>query len=236
MTEGPVRRFYAAVAVAPTEGGFAITLDGRPVRTPAKARLAVPGRALADAIAAEWAAQRERIDPASMPLTRLASTAVDLVTPRRDAVVAEITKYAATDLVCYRADHPPELVARQHRAWQPLVEWVAQRYAAPLEVTTGILPQPQSGASLAALRQAVDAYDAMALAALNFATAACGSMVLALALAEGRLDAAEAFAAAQLDESFEIEQWGEDAEQMARRAALGDDIAAAAQFLALLRA
>jgi chaperone required for assembly of F1-ATPase len=236
MTKNPVRRFYDEVAVAATADGFAIALDGKPVRTPAKAPLAVPGRALADAMAAEWAAQGERIELQTMPLTRLASTAIDLVAPRRGEIVAGIARYAGTDLVCYRAQHPPELIARQHRAWQPLVDWVAERYGAPLAVTAGIVPQAQPAASLRALEGAVAAHDAMALAALNLATAACGSLVVALALAEGLLDAASAFAVSALDESFEIEQWGEDAEQAARRRALGEDIAAAAQFLALLRA
>ncbi len=116
------RRAYRTAGVAEADGAFAIVLDGRPVRTPAKAPLAVPSRALAEAIACEWQAQGERVDPDSMPLTRIASIAIDLVAPRRDSVIAEIAKYAGTDLVCYRAERPPELVARQHATWQPLVQ------------------------------------------------------------------------------------------------------------------
>lgn len=236
MINRSLKRAYAEAGIAAAAGGFAIELDGKPVRTPAKAPLIVPTRKLAAAIAEEWQAQGERIDPATMPLTRLASIAIDLVAPRRAAAVAAIVKYAETDLVCYRAQHPPELVRRQDAAWQPLVDWAAERHGARLEVTEAIVPRDQPAAALAALRHAVEAYDVWALAALNLATAACGSVVVALALAAGLLDAAQAFAAAQLEESFEIEQWGEDAEQTQRRALLSDDIAASARFLALLGA
>jgi chaperone required for assembly of F1-ATPase len=231
-----MKRFYRNVTVAAVEGGFAIRLDDKPLRTPAKAPLTVPGAALAEAIAAEWRAQGEEVSPAALPLTRLASTAIDLVAPRRAAVVAEIAKYAGTDLVCYRAEHPAELVARQHHAWQPLLDWAALRYDAPLAVTAGIAPVAQPEASLRAFTAAVEAHDEMTLAALHLATSACGSIVLALALVEERLDADAAFAAAQLDESFQIEQWGEDLEQTRRRAGLKDDIALAARFVELLRA
>jgi chaperone required for assembly of F1-ATPase len=236
MLERSPKRSYAASGFAPVAAGFAIELDGKPVRTPAKAPLAVPNTALASAIAAEWQAQRERVDPLTMPLTRLASIAIDLVAPRRSAAVAAIVKYAETDLVCYRAAAPPELVRRQHAAWQPLVEWMVERHGARLAVTAGVLPCDQPAAALAAIHDAVESYDDWALAALNLAAAACGSVVVALALAAGRLDSAHAFAAAQLEESFEIEQWGEDAEQTQRRALLADDIAAAGHFLALLGA
>jgi len=229
-----MKRLYRDAAATPAEGGFAVTLDGKPVRTPAKAALVVAGRALAEAIAAEWQAQGERVDPGTMPLTRLASTAIDLVAPRRAEVVAMIAKYAATDLVCYRAEGPPELVERQHRAWQPLIDWARERHDAPLEVATGIMPCAQPAASLVSLTTSVASHDPWQLAALNLATAACGSLVVALALSEGRLDAEGAFAVAELDASFQIERWGEDPEQTQRRRALKDDIEGAARFLALL--
>ena len=228
-----MKRFYRDATVAPGEDGYSVTLDGKPLRTPGKAELRVPSRALAEAIAAEWRAQVGEVRPQNLPLTRLANTALDLVTPRRAQIVAEIANYAGTDLLCYRAEHPPELVARQARIWQPLLDWAAERYA-PLSVTAGVLPCAQPVESLAAFTAAVEAFDAMRLAALHLATAACGSLVLALALAEMRLDPESAFAAAQLEESFEIERWGEDAEQTRRRAALQDDIALAARFVALL--
>jgi chaperone required for assembly of F1-ATPase len=234
MMASRLRRVYRTAGVTEADGGFSIVLDDKPVRTPAKAPLVVPGRALAEAIAAEWQAQEERVDPDSMPLTRIASISIDLVTPRRAAVIAEIVKYAATDLVCYRAEHPYELVARQHAAWQPLVEWAKERYGAELLVTAGIVPRNQPGAAIHALTDAVAALDSMTLAALHLATAACGSIVLALALREGRLDAEGAFAAAELDQTFQIERWGEDTEQTRRRAGLGAEIAAAARFFSLM--
>jgi chaperone required for assembly of F1-ATPase len=231
-----VQRFYKQATVEAVDGGFTVALDGRPVRTPAKAALVVTSQALAAAIAAEWQAQAGVIHPSALPLTRLASTALDLVVPRRAEIAAGIARYAGTDLVCYRAAHPPDLAERQQRAWQPLIDWVATRYDAPLSVTAGVVPQPQPEASLAALAACVAAQDAMTLVALDLTTAACGSLVLALALLEGRIDAEAAFALSQLDESFEIEQWGEDAEQTKSRAARRDDILLAARFLALLRA
>lgn len=230
-----MKRFYKAVTVAPIEAGYAVQLDDKPLRTPAKAPLTLPSRALAEAVAAEWRGQGEELRLDDLPLTRLASTAIDLVTPRRPEVVAEVARYAGTDLVCYRAGHPPELAARQHEAWQPLIDWATLRYDAPLEVTAGIVPIAQAPTTLRALTAAVEAYASLELAALHMATAACGSLVVALALLEGRLDVEGAFAAAQLDETFEIEQWGEDAEQMQRRAALKDDMAVAHRFVGLLR-
>jgi chaperone required for assembly of F1-ATPase len=229
-----MRRFYREAGIVTADRGYAVELDGKLLRTPAKAPLIVPSRAVAAAIAVEWNAQGEELQPRSLPLTHLAGTAIDLIAPRHRQVVAEITAYAGTDLVCYRAETPPGLVLRQQRLWQPLLDWAALRYDAPLKVTVGVVPVEQPPASLVAFGAAVAAYDAMALAGLNLATRICGSLVLALALAERRIDAAAAFDAAQLDESLEIEQWGEDEEQSRRRAALQDDIALAARFIALL--
>jgi len=228
------RLYKEAVAVA-VAGGYGIALDGKPLLTPAKRPLVLPALPLAEAIAAEWQAQGDTIDPLAMPQMRLASIAIDLVMPRREEVLAELGKYAGTDLVCYRAEHPPELVARQHSVWQPLADWATLRFDAPLAVTAGIVPVAQPPATLHAFAAALAAYDPLRLTALHAATAACGSLVIALALIEGRLDAEAAFAAAQLDESFQIEQWGEDAEQTARRANLRKDIAAIAQLVDLLR-
>lgn len=230
-----MKRFYrSAEIVAAAGASYGVALDGKPIKTPAKQALTVPNAALATAIAAEWAAQDGEIRPAQMPLTRLASTAIDRVTPQRDLVVQQIAAYAGTDLVCYRAAHPPELRARQQALWQPLIDWAALRYEAPLVVTQGVIPISQPEASLRAFAAAVARHDDFALAALHLATGACGSLVVALALTEGRVDPGEAFAASQLDESFEIEAWGEDQEQAQRRRALADDIAAAARFLSLL--
>ena len=229
-----MKRFYQDAGVTETPDGFGIALDGKPVSTPAKRPLTLPTLALAEAIAAEWRAQGETVDPNRLPLTRVASIALDLVAPRREAVVAELAKYAGTDLVCYRAEHPSELAERQYAAWQPLVDWVSLRFDAPLTVTAGILPVAQPTASLKALETAIASYDTHRLAALHLATAACGSLVVALALIEGRIDAEAAVASAELDESYEIERWGEDVEQARRRAGLKEDIALAARFVSLL--
>jgi chaperone required for assembly of F1-ATPase len=196
----------------------------------------VPSAASAAAIAAEWDAQQDDIRPATMPLTRLAATAIDRTRTQRDLVIAETANYAGTDLVCYRAERPPELIARQQTEWQPLLDWAMLRYDASLSVTSGILPQPQSPAALKAFAAAVAAQNDFRLTALHAMTAACGSLVIALALLDGRLDAAAAFAVSQLDETFQIEAWGEDAEAAARRQGLAEDIAAAARFVELLDA
>jgi chaperone required for assembly of F1-ATPase len=230
-----MRRVYKLVETRPVETGWGVFLDGRPLRTPAKRELAVPHERLAAAIAEEWDAQDIDIRPDRMPLTRLAATALDHTATARDRIVAEIANYASTDLVCYRAEGRPKLVARQHATWQPLIDWAAGRYDAGLAVTAGILPQPQSPASLKAFVAAVAALDDFRLTALQVATGACGSLVIALALLEGRLDAEAAFAASQLDETFQIEAWGEDAEATQRRALLAEDIRATARFLELLR-
>jgi chaperone required for assembly of F1-ATPase len=187
-------------------------------------------------MAAEWEAQQGEIRRETMPLTRLAGATIDRSAAQRDAVVRRVAHYAGTDLVCYRATHPPTLAARQQAVWQPLIDWAAERYNAPLTITTGVIPASQSAESLAAFTGAVAEHDNFSLTALHAATAACGSLVLALALLEGRLDADQAFAASQLDESFQIEAWGEDAEQAERRAALAAEIVAAAWFISLLRA
>jgi chaperone required for assembly of F1-ATPase len=230
-----MKRFYQKAEIMPAAGGYGVELDGRPIKTPAKQSLTVPSAVLATAIAEEWEAQQGDIRPAGMPLTRLASTAIDRVMPQREAIVQQIADYAGTDLVCYRAVRPPELVTRQQAVWQPLVDWAVLRYDAPLAVTAGVIPKSQPAASLRAFAAAVAAQDDFTLAALHLATGACGSLIIALALLEARLDSAEAFAASQLDESFQIEAWGEDEEQTRRRRGLAGDIAAAAQFVSLLR-
>jgi chaperone required for assembly of F1-ATPase len=228
-----MKRFYREAGIVPAEDGYRVALDGRPVKTPAKQAMIVPNAALASAVAAEWEAQQGEIRPSQMPMTRLASTAIDRVAPQRELIVEQIAAYAGTDLVCYRAAHPPALLARQQAVWQPLIDWAVLRYDAPLEVTAGVIPISQPAASLGAFAGAVAEQNDFALAALHLATGACGSLVIVLALIEGRIDAAEAFAASQLDESFQIQAWGEDEEQARRRRALAEDIAAAARFLSL---
>lgn len=230
-----MKRVYKGVTTRGVDGGgWGVALDGRPLRTPGKNALVLPSEALAAAIAAEWDAQEGEIRPATMPLFRLAAAAIDRTATQRDLIVAETANYAGTDLVCYRADQPPALAARQHAVWQPLIDWASRRYDAALVVTAGIIPAPQSLATLGAFAAVVVAQDDFRLTALHSLTAACGSLVIALALSEGRIDSEAAFAASQLDETFQIEAWGEDADAAARRHALAADIAAAARFLELL--
>lgn len=230
-----MKRFYNRAAAVELAGGYGIALDGRPIKTPGKRDLIVPSRVLAAAIAEEWNAQEQEVRPPTMPLTRLAATSLDRVATQRRAIVQQTADYAGTDLVCYRAAHPPALAARQQAVWQPLIDWAVLRYDAPLTVSIGVIPKSQSEASLRAFAAAVDALDDFALTALHAATTACGSLVIALALIEGRLDAREAFTASQLDETFQIEAWGDDPEQAERRRALAADIEAAARFISLLR-
>jgi chaperone required for assembly of F1-ATPase len=229
-----MRRVYKAVGTRPVDRAWGVFLDERILRTPARRELCVPSAALAEAIAAEWDAQQTAIDPHAMPLTRLAATALDQTAIERDKVIADVANYAGTDLVCYRAEGPPALVARQGAVWQELIDWAARRYDARLAITAGVVPAPQSPSSLKALAGAVAALDDFRLTALQALTASCGSLVIALALFEGRLDGAGAFAASQLDETFQIETWGEDAEAAERRSLLAKDIDAAARFLTLL--
>jgi chaperone required for assembly of F1-ATPase len=230
-----MKRVYRAVRVAPAGDGWSILLDARTLQTPGRAALALPKRGLAEAIAAEWDAQADKIAPTTMPLMRLAATAIDRVAQQRRQAIAEIVGYVGTDVVCYRADRPAELVARQAALWQPLVDWATLRFDAPLPVTTGIVPRRPPAAVVAALAAAVEPFDLWWLTALHAATTACGSIVIGLALAERRLDAEGAWAAAQLDETYQIEQWGEDAEAAARRRELRRDIEATARFMELLR-
>ena len=230
-----MKRFYKEARAVSRADGHGVSLDGRTVKTPGKRDLVVPGGPLAVAIAEEWESQQEEVRPETMPLMRLAAMTLDRVAGQR-TIVQQVANYAGTDLVCYRAAHPPALAARQQAAWQPLIDWAVLRYDAPLTVTTGVIPRGQPEASLRAFATAVAGLDDFALTALHTATAACGSLVIALALLEERIGADEAFAASQLDETFQIEGWGEDAEQAGRRRALAADIAAAARFASLLRA
>jgi chaperone required for assembly of F1-ATPase len=196
------------------------------VRTPAKAALVLPSLAMAQAIAAEWQAQDGTVKPATMPMTRMANSAIDKVAPQFDEVAALIAAYAETDLLCHRAAAPAALAARQAAAWDPLLDWAADHLDARLRVTVGIMPVAQPVASLDALGQAVRATTPFRLAALHDLVAITGSLVLGLAVARGRIDAATAFALSRIDESWQAELWGQDAEaaesEAIKRAALAD--------------
>ncbi len=231
-----MKRFYKDTGVAAGEGGYQVLLDGRPMRTPAKALLTLPTRALAEAIAAEWrdVPEKAEIKVAHLPLTRLAATGLDRVTAQRSRVIEDTAKYAASDLLCYRATDPVSLVKRQQETWQPLLDWAADRYGVRLSVASGTGFVAQAPEALAALQAAVAAHGDLALSALYNLTHIAGSLVIALAVAEGHLSAADAFAAAQLDELYQIERWGEDPIATERHISIRNDIAAAARFLALL--
>jgi chaperone required for assembly of F1-ATPase len=227
-----MKRFYRDVTVAPGEHGHRILLDGRPMRTPAKQLLAAPTAPLAEAIADEWRGQRDTIRPDAMPVTRLASTALDRMPTERQTAIEELVAYADTDLICYRAAEPFELVQRQHQAWQPMLDWLTRTYGVRLAVTTSLLPVAQPAAARARLRSAVEELGDWPLVGMHMATTALGSLVLGLGLLHGRLDADTALAASLLDELFEIERWGSDVEAERRHQALRRDVGGAARFLA----
>ncbi|MFE0756061.1 ATP12 family protein [Inquilinus sp. NPDC058860] len=228
-----MKRFYKIVSVVPVGGGFGIALDGKPIKSPAKADFVLPSRALAEAVAAEWEAQAEEVVPSAMPLMQLAATTIDKVAPNRELIIDTIAPYGGTDLLCYRAEAPAALAERQAASWQPLLDWAMTAHDAPLAATSGIVHQAQPEASLAALRAAVAAQDDWRLTALHQTTALTGSLVLGLALLAGRIDADEAFELAELDATFQIERWGEDAEATARRAALRAELQASARLIEL---
>jgi chaperone required for assembly of F1-ATPase len=231
-----MKRFYRDTAADAGDGGWRVLLDGKPMRTPAKALLVTPTRGLAEAIAAEWSAVPEQaeINAAHLPLTRLAATGLDRVTSQRERVIDDTAKYGATDLLCYRASDPVSLVQRQQKSWQPLLDWAAGRYGARLVVTNGPTFIAQPAEALAALRAAVDAHGDLALSALYNLTHIAGSLVIALAVAEGHLSASDAFAAGQLDELYQIERWGSDPIATKRHEGIKHDMNAGARFLALL--
>lgn len=228
------RRFYASAAVAPSGDGYAVRLDGRPVRTPKKHLLALPTAPLAEAIAAEWNAQGEKIDPRTMPLTGLANAAIDRVEPDPEAFAASLAAYGETDLLCYRAEGPTSLVARQAEQWDALIGWARHRFDIDFELVCGIIHRPQPARTLEQLAKAAAAQDAFELAALSPLVTISGSLVIALALAEGAVALDTAWAAACLDETWQAEQWGEDAEAAAALENKRRDFAAAYRFLQLL--
>lgn len=227
-----MKRFYKSVSVAEREGGFDVLLDGRPIKTPLRNSLSLPTRALAEAIAEEWTAQGEEIEPLSMPLNRLANTAIDRGTREREQITADVLRFASSELLCYRAEEA-DLAQRQQSAWDPVLAWLAQKHHARLVVTTGMSNIAQPADALLALDQAVKARDDYALTALHAAAAITGSIALALALLEGRLTAAEAFACSQLDESYQAEKWGQDRAAAERAKSLARELEVAARFAAL---
>jgi chaperone required for assembly of F1-ATPase len=225
------KRFYKHADHAPADGGFIVRLDGKTARTPGRAALKVPGERLAVAIAAEWNAQEDVIAPAAMPLTRIVNTAIDGVAANMAAVRSDIVAYAGSDLLCYRAASPAGLVKRQEAAWAPLIDWAASDLGARFHLVEAITHVAQEPAALAAIGRTLAAYDEFRLAALLTITNITGSAILALAVARGRLSAAEAWAACNIDEDWQAEQWGEDAEASAHRNERRRELEAAAFIL-----
>lgn len=228
------KRFYTAAGVEERGGQYHVLLDGRAIRTPKKNTVMVPSRALGEAIAAEWNAQQAQIDPATMPLTRYANTILDGIVGREAEIGADVAKYAGTDLLCYRADAPQELVDRQAALWDPLLAWARSDLNMPLVATEGMMPVAQLGDTLARAQTALADLDAFRLAGLHTMTTLMGSVVLALAVLKGRLTAQDAWNAAHVDEDWQIRKWGEDAEATARRQRRWEEMQQAERLLRLL--
>ncbi len=229
-----MKRFWTDVMLEQADGGWMIALDRRLLKTPARHTLLVGERALGEAIAAEWSACGETIDPRAMPLTGLANAAIDHVAPAPERFADDVAKYADADLICYRAEHPPKLVEAQAAAWDRLLDWARQRFGVDFVVTAGIVHVPQPPATVARLGAALAAASPFALAGLSPIVTIGGSLITALALLERAIDVATAWAAVSLDEQWQIEQWGADDEAVASLANRSQDFDAAARFLALV--
>ena len=232
--ESHPKRFYDDVAIKDEARGFAVLLDGSAVRTPGKAQFVLPNAALAHAVAEEWRGQGARIDPASMPLTRIANSVIDGVKGREEAVIGDILNYAGADLLCYRAEGPKGLLAQQTKHWDPIVAWAKHDLGAPMRLAEGMMHVAQAPASIEALRQRLARFDPWGLAALHVMTGLSGSALLALAVALGRLSPDEAWQAAHVDEDWQISQWGEDEEAKERRKKRQRDFTAAARLFKML--
>ena len=230
-----MKRFYTNVSIGfPKHGLYSVLLDGKPIKTPKRAELVMPWRGLADAIAEEWKGQGEKLDPDGMFLTKCANSAIDYTAQHETAVVEGIVAYA-NDLLCYRAAEPADLVALENEVWDPLLAWFEERYGVKLRTGATVAPIRQEEEVLARLRAALAGLGPFALTALHGAATLCGSLVLALALFEGRLTAGEAFAASRLHEDYQAEKWGRDAYAETRARYLLAELTAAARVLALTK-
>ncbi|MBN2907618.1 MAG: ATPase [Rhodobacteraceae bacterium] len=236
MSEWMAKRFWKASEVAPVADGFTVLLDGRAVKTPAKAALVLPTRAMAQAVAQEWDAQPEVIAPLSMPVTRAANAAIDKVRVQHAEVAAMIAGYGESDLLCHRAESPVELAARQAAAWDPLLDWACTALGAPLVPTVGVMPRAQPPASLSALSARVGALDPFELTALHDLVGLSGSLVIGLAAMEDFLPAPQLWDISRIDETWQEEQWGTDDEAAEAAAVKRRDFLRARDFLDLVRA
>jgi len=229
-----IKRFYKQVSIEKNGADYCISLDRRRLKTPAKADLSVPCRALADAICTEWAEQKEHILPHTMPVTKLVNVSIDTVATSRDTVVSDVAAYAGSDLLCYRAERPIALIDLQAEHWDPVLDWVREELDAPFEAACGVIHVPQPDQSLAAIKRQVEVLDDLRLSAVASMTNLTGSVFLALAVCHGRLEAADAWAAAHVDEDWQIREWGEDEEAAERRARRWREMDAAARVVRLL--
>lgn len=230
-----MKRFYQGVSVAPTEGGFAVLLDGRAVRTPGRNLLILPTKKLAEAIAQEWRAQGDEVIAPTMPLLRLANTVVDGVAVNKGPVIDAILRFGENDLLCYRADQPAELAARQREGWDPLLNWLRQRHGADMRLAEGLTHVDQEPEALAALRQALEAQEPFTLGALHVIASITGSVALALAVTDGFISGANAFALSRIDEIYQAEKWGEDVEAAKRVSNLAHELDKAVEMMTAAR-
>jgi chaperone required for assembly of F1-ATPase len=229
-----MKRFYKEAAAVPADGGFAVLLDGRAVKTPGRQALRVSTETLGRAIAGEWNGQGEEIDPRTMPLTGLANAAIDRVAPDPEAFARGLARYGESDLLCYRAEGPQPLVRRQAETWDPLLDWARGRFAVEFEIVVGVMHRPQPERTVAALAEAVRAGDAFHLTGLSPLVSVSGSLIVALALAEGAIGLEQAWTAATLDEAWQAEQWGYDPLAAAAHDARRRDFDSGYLFLTLL--
>jgi len=229
-----VKRFWKAVEVIEADGGFGVVLDGRVLKTPARTPLAVPTRALAEAIEAEWNECGEEVDPRAMPMTGLANAAIDRVAADKDGFAAGLARYAESDLTCYRAEGPEALAARQAESWDALLTWARRRYDVDFVCVSGVMHVPQPEETVRKLGHAVAILDAFHLAGLSPLVTIGGSLVAGLAVLEEVMPAGDAWEAVSLDERWQLEQWGDDAEARAAMDSRRRDFLAAARFLQLL--
>lgn len=226
-----IKRFYKQAAAVETEKGWGVALDGRFVRTPSQKPLLLPAKPLAEAIASEWNAQGEKIHPESMPMMQYACSAIDYVQPFRHDVLAELRNYSETDLLCYRADDTPALAGRQAEQWNPVLEWAEERFAIQPQLAGGVMPVEQDAAMLDKLAAEAGRRDDFHFCALWLATKHTASLLLALAVLEGRIPAEQAFALSRLEETFQNEQWGEDDEARQKRESAAQDMVEIGRFL-----
>jgi chaperone required for assembly of F1-ATPase len=235
MSNWAPKRFWKQAEAVDCEGGFTVRLDGRPVKTPAKSPLVVPTLAMAEAVAAEWQAQDQKIRPETMPFTRSANSAIDKVSVQFDEVAGLIAAYGSSDLLCYRAPAPTELTERQAAAWDPLLDWAAEALSARLTAVSGIMPVEQPADAIKALEAQVRALTPYELAGVHDLVAISGSLVLGLAVFTGRLTAEAAWDASRIDEAWQNELWGEDEEAAEFEAVRRDALLHAARFCQLCR-